>query len=1062
MRTPLLPFDALVDWAAGLQASGASNREELQIAIERDRNLLVDRLRKAFRSPVLKEALLLASPELHETLESWLSSAAPRQAKVEHALSRYFSRMAGRATPFGLFAAVSVGKTAEADSRTTLRVADHGRERRYSRLDNECLYGFVRDLVSKRGDPDWPNWVNNSSLYAVGGRIRYAEQLRYEGRGAHSLVEVDHSPHLDALLEAASIPRTRRQLVEVLLRIDHDLETEDAEAFLSEVAEAQILVPAILPPVTSSEPLQFVINQLAARPEFETELRSLHRVQAALQALDVRRLGLADDVYVELSRSVAALSGANARRVCVQVDLIRDSEGMQIGSNVLEECRVALSILYNLTPAVTSPLLDRFCSRFEERFGDREIAIAEALDPEFGIDIELGMQTSGSALLERIPPPRSRDTQSDRNQWGPRWAHLLRAVEGVVSTPNAELNLDDLDLNRLRPQRLMPFPDAITMMATIAASSEADVENGRFRLVVEGAAGPPGVDILGRFAHADARLRDELNEYLRAEEACRPECIYAEIVHLPEDRVANIVARPALRDYEIVYLATPGVPTDRQIGISDLMVSVHRGRIVLRSARLDREVVPRMTAAHNFRNRGVTLYKFLCLLQQQDLSGRLSWDWGPLAGLRKLPRVVRGRIVLALAQWRLGPDQVKGLGKQGAELFISIRALQAELGLPRFVGLVDGDNVLPVDLDNILSVEVFAHWCKQRGQARLTEIYPAPSELLASGSDGSYVHQLVVPFVRSRPPEAATRTHNQHRVSRVPIDEQVFAPGSEWLTLKIYAGRATVDQILSDVVYNFAHGAVREGLANSWFYLRYSDPNWHLRLRMRGRPDAINGMVAAELYTRLLPFLRSGAISRIQHDTYVREVRRYGGLAGVEFAEQLFHHDSECALELVRRMKSLEPDARWMTTLFGVDRMLSDLGLNPEERLQVVSTQYAQFSTEFDVADSFVHSLGEQYRGLRTRIEALCSGPGAGGQLPPELVDPISDRSSKLDSISARINEGIALDAIYETRVELARSFIHMFVNRMTRSETKVHEMIICNFLQRVYESRRARGKRGM
>ena len=49
--------------------------------------------------------------------------------------------------------------------------------------------------------------------------------------------------------------------------------------------------------------------------------------------------------------------------------------------------------------------------------------------------------------------------------------------------------------------------------------------------------------------------------------------------------------RPILRQYEIPYLATSRMPPEKQIPVSDLMVSVQGGRIVLRSNRLGREVL---------------------------------------------------------------------------------------------------------------------------------------------------------------------------------------------------------------------------------------------------------------------------------------------------------------------------------------------------------------------------------------------------------------------------------------------------------------------------------------
>jgi hypothetical protein len=68
-------------------------------------------------------------------------------------------------------------------------------------------------------------------------------------------------------------------------------------------------------------------------------------------------------------------------------------------------------------------------------------------------------------------------------------------------------------------------------------------------------------------------------------------------------------------------------------------------RFVLSSARLSREVVPRLTNAHHFQHRTLSLYRFLCSLQYQGVCSP-CWDWGGLAELPFLPRIEVGQVVL--------------------------------------------------------------------------------------------------------------------------------------------------------------------------------------------------------------------------------------------------------------------------------------------------------------------------------------------------------------------------------------------------------------------------------
>jgi hypothetical protein len=260
-----------------------------------------------------------------------------------------------------------------------------------------------------------------------------------------------------------------------------------------------------------------------------------------------------------------------------------------------------------------------------------------------------------------------------------------------------EWELTDEDLQALSNPDPPPLPDAFAVTASLIAASAEAVDAGDYRFLLSRCHGPSGARMLGRFCHGEPRLQAMVKAHLRAEEELRPGCVFAEVVHLPEGRQGNILCRPLLRGYEIPFLGASGAPAERQIPVQDLLVSVVDDRVVLRSRRLDREVVPRLTSAHNY-NRGLSLYRFLCKLQDQDAGDR-GWSWGSLDRPPFLPRVRRGRQVLARARWQFEAGDFKPvLDARGAEAHRALRNFRASFNLPRQVMLADGDNELPVDL----------------------------------------------------------------------------------------------------------------------------------------------------------------------------------------------------------------------------------------------------------------------------------------------------------------------------------------------------------------------------
>ncbi|OQY05888.1 MAG: hypothetical protein B6I20_00340 [Bacteroidetes bacterium 4572_117] len=57
--------------------------------------------------------------------------------------------------------------------------------------------------------------------------------------------------------------------------------------------------------------------------------------------------------------------------------------------------------------------------------------------------------------------------------------------------------------------------------------------------------------------------------------------------------------------------------------------------------------------------------------------------------------------------------------------------------------------------------------------------------------------------------------------------------GNEWVYFKIYTGYKTADLVLTDAINPLAKELLEEEIIDKWFFIRYSDPDFNLRLRYR-------------------------------------------------------------------------------------------------------------------------------------------------------------------------------------------------------------------------------------
>jgi thiopeptide-type bacteriocin biosynthesis protein len=284
-----------------------------------------------------------------------------------------------------------------------------------------------------------------------------------------------------------------------------------------------------------------------------------------------------------------------------------------------------------------------------------------------------------------------------------------------------------------------------------------------------------------------------------------------------------------------------------------------------------------------------------------------------------------------------------------------------------------------------------------------------------------------------------------------------FPPGSEWLYAKLYTGMAAADQALREVVAPVVRAAERSGAIDRWFFIRYTDPGHHVRVRFHGAPERLYGEVLPALHQAAQPLLADGRVWRVQLDTYEREVERYGGAAGIELAEQLFHADSAAALAIVERgAGDGAVMRRWRLALRGIDMLLENLGFDPEARHALIRQARDGYAQEFRADARLSRQLGDAYRRERKNLESLLDPALDEQSLRPGLA-ALRARSDRLAPIGAelRARERDGLLAVER----LALSFTHMHANRLLRSAQRHQELVLYEFLDRLYEARAARSR---
>jgi thiopeptide-type bacteriocin biosynthesis protein len=1028
LRTPLLPVDELWRFSEGLEAAAAlGDPARLEEAIRADRVRLRARLGALIERPDVREALFVASAELEAALERWRADPDGRRGrKVEAALVRYLARMTTRATPVGLLAGSALGTIGPT---TRLRLEARDRYRRRTRVAMEGLRRLAASLARDPATRATLTCRPNPTAHRAAGRLRYLESVA----GHQRLVSVDDDDALALALARAEGGARQRDLAAAVAE-GCEVTLEDAAAFVEELIEAQLLVSDELePPVTGDDPIEAQIRALDAhgQPAVADRLRAARDHLAELD----RGLGNPPARYRALAAMLPAEAVAGTPRV-FDVDLWKPAPACRLGEDVVAEIVRGVELLHRLHPPGPDALWRRFQDAFAARYGQREVPLLEALERiGFSRRVERGPGTPLLAGLDLEAGPTDEPIR-----WRALHELLLAKLEAAWEAGAEELRLEDDELARVAADAgaVRPLPAALSAMVTILAASDEAVARGELRVALTICAGPSGVRQLGRVAALDDELRRHVEAHLREEEAGAGDAVLAEIVHLPAGKRAATVSRPALRAFEIVCSGRPSAAAAGQIPAADLLLSLCGGRLILRSRRLGRRVLPRLSAADNFKRDANDLYAFLCEYQAYERIQWLFLHLGPLGHVRRRPRIVAGRVILVPATWQLDRAELRALDHAGAaDRFRAVQALRSRRGLPRWIALseiADTELVLPIDLDNTLAVDAFVARVRRRETVSLREVFLGEADLCATAPEGRFSHELVLPLVSTAPPAAMP------------------APGGaaieEWLEVRVAGAPAEVDQLLAGAVPRLIARAIAARAADRWAFHRGGRG---LILRLRGAPAALAREVLAELGPGPLA---DGAASGLSLETQHADVALLGGAEPAALAARIAHADSDAAAEIVAALPAdRDLDDRLRVAVVGADGLLASLGLAPEERLRLVERLRRARSPGPRAG------LARLFRAERATLEALLDPDARHEPARAAALAALRRRGERLAGLAGELQALAGAGQLPAGLEGLARDHLEAHVGRLVRTDAPGHALVVADLLARLYAARRARAR---
>ncbi|KAF2328048.1 thiopeptide-type bacteriocin biosynthesis protein [Flavobacterium ginsenosidimutans] len=274
--------------------------------------------------------------------------------------------------------------------------------------------------------------------------------------------------------------------------------------------------------------------------------------------------------------------------------------------------------------------------------------------------------------------------------------------------------------------------------------------------------------------------------------------------------------------------------------------------------------------------------------------------------------------------------------------------------------------------------------------------------------------------------------------------QRKFILGDQWIYYKIYLGEFTSDLILVDLIKSLVEHLLEAGIIDKFFFIRYNEGGHHLRVRfhLAGKEKIIH--LITLFNEAFKESMEKNFVSKIQADTYDRELERYFDEC-IIFSENIFYHDSIAILDFLAlmRKKNLDENYRWLYGIYMIDFLIKDFGFNMNERLKIIESLNESFSREFSLDKRLKDQLDAKFRAEREKIKRMLNGEN--GDFQSRLKLKSRHISSDIADLKLRLGR--------DEQIKILASYIHMSCNRLFRGSQRKHEFVLYHFLWKHYRS---------
>jgi thiopeptide-type bacteriocin biosynthesis protein len=1017
LREPVLPFDVFFSIPSG----------------EKDLTLFVKNL---FKNTLFKEGVFLASPELFYEWEKFCNDYffnEKKHSRLIRSILKYYIRALSNPTPFGLFSTYSIIKK-DINTYNEKHIYD-----RYSSIDMSFLSKLVNQLNKNEEVKSKLKYYPNNTSYFIGEEIRYIEQ-ETENDLSFKLSTLKKDEVIKFVLQQVKEGMFLEELKEVLLHNIEGVEENEIKLYIEELISSQIIRSSLEICLNDIAPLKQLLNFFENNLNdintdyVNTVFSMLKELDRNLSEIDKKVIGNSISEYENIIMIAKKSKLSFNQKYLVNSDLkkVKHHKNIDVFGKDQNNINKAIEVLSLFTPKeitrryVPNRNLDKFIEAYIKRYENREMPLLSVIDNVTGIGYiqDDNDFNSFSNVIDDISFNEIGSTEnlkfSSNKKIDTFW---FQVILQALKNNNEQIDLKCEDLSSLEKRDKKFFGTFSVLYSKIKE---------KISLLSVGSS--TALHYIGRFTYNDLEMKKFGDEIVVAEEKLFPNKILAEILHLPATRAGNISIRNINRKHEISILSKSS-GKNKTIKLSNILISIVSGKIILRDKNRNKEIIPFLSCAQNYHSDTLPMYHLLCDLQSQYRSNILDLHLNNIfyQYFDHIPRIVYGEdIVLFTARWVVSFSDLDKLNQytNKTELLDKFYTHLKKKQIPRLISLLENDREpILLDLENTYMLTWLFEELEKKKRIIITEF------LFDEDNPSEFYNEYLMSFCGESTPEDSLQNVEPSNIKRS------FIPYDEWVYFKIFTGINIANKVLSTIIKPIVETLIEKEIIDHWFFIRYKDPDFHLRVRFHLKSSEKKGQAIEVFNQYLKKNIDNGIIWKIELSTYERELERYHGKC-IEESEKIFSYDSSMVVGLLKLLKQdKNENYMWLYCLKSIDAYFNLFGFTIEEKYLMLEAMYKSISVEFNSNKKIRVQIDKKFREHSTLIKEVMEKEDLYSEL-------IRERDSYIKSI---IYPRLVNESRYVIK-DLISSYIHMTVNRFITSNSGMHELVFYGVLEKFYK----------